>query len=88
MGVWSLVLVLDQQLGNEILSRVRDVVPDWVREGELTKLNFLHNFLVGSAVKWRNTGQNDESDDSARPNIALGAIVFGEHLGGNIIRST
>jgi hypothetical protein len=55
ISTWSLVLILGQQLRNEVLGFVGDVSPDSVLEGEFTKLDLLHDFLVGSTVEWGNT---------------------------------
>ena len=67
----SLVLVFCQQVGDEILCLIRNISPDCVLERELAKLDLFHDLLVGGSVEWRDTGEHDVGDDTARPNIAL-----------------
>ena len=87
LGSWSFVLVEGQKLSNEIFGLVGDSSPDWISEGELTALNLLHNFLIRGAVEWWDTRQGDVGDDSARPDIALGSVVFSKDFWSNIIWS-
>jgi len=85
---WSLVLIFGKELRDEVLGLVGDVVPDWVVEGELANLDLFHNFLVRRAIKWWNTGQSNICDDTARPNVALGAVALGKDFWGNVVRSS
>jgi len=61
----SLVLIKGQQLRYEILGLFGNCRPDWVSEGELTALDFLHDLLVGSTVKWWDTRQSNVSNNTA-----------------------
>ena len=85
---WPLSLVLNQELGYEVLGLIGDAVPYWVCKGELTYFHLLHDLLVTGTIEWRDTRQHNISYDAARPDIALGAIVLCENLWGNIVRST
>lgn len=82
----SLVLILNQKLSDEILGIIGDVAPDCVLERELTKLDFLHNFLIGCTIEWWNSRHHDVGDDTARPDVALGTVVFGKHFWSNVVR--
>jgi len=75
-------------LGDEIFAVVGDVSPYGILEREFSELDFLHDFLIRRAIKWRNTGQNNEGDDTAGPDVALGSVIFGEDLWSNVVRST
>jgi len=75
-------------LGDEIFTLLGYVVPDGVGEGELADLDFLHDLLIGRTVEGRHTREDDVGDDTARPNIALGSVVLGQNLGGDVVRST
>jgi len=88
LGVWTLILILGEELSDEVLGLVRNRVPDGVAEGELANLDLLHDLLIRGAIEGRDTGQHDVRDDTARPDVALGAVALGEDLGGDVIRRT
>lgn len=88
LGGRTLILIFCEQLCDEVFGLVRHLTPDSVLEGELAELDLLHDLLVRGAVEWRDTREHDVGDDTARPNIALWAVVFGEHLWSNVVRSS
>lgn len=52
-----LLLVLIKQIRDEVLGNVRYVGPHWVLKRELTKLDFLDDFLVVCAIERRKAGE-------------------------------
>jgi len=87
-GWRSSILIEGQELGNEIFALVRNRFPDWIVEIELSELNLFHNFLVWRTIKWRNTRQNNVSDDTDWPYIAFGSVILLKDFWSNIVRSS
>jgi hypothetical protein len=69
----------------EALGVLADSLPDTVLERELSLANALHDLLIGLTVEGRHTGQQDVSNDTCRPDIALLIVVFVEHLGSDVV---
>jgi len=44
--------------------------------------------LIGSTVEWWDTGENNESDDTDGPDIALGTVRFGKNFWSDVVRSS
>jgi len=82
---WSSILIEGKKLGNKIFALVRNRLPDWIIEIELSELYFFHNFLVRCTIKWRNTRQNNVSNDSDRPNIAFSTVILLKDFWSNVI---
>ena len=85
LGGWSLVLVIGEELGDEVLGLVGDVGPYSVLEVEGSLSNLLHDVLVALSIEGWHTGEKDVGDDSARPDVALAVIVLVENLWGNVV---
>jgi len=85
---WSFVLIKSKKFRDEIFASIRDSFPGWVIEVELSKLDLLHDLLVGGTVERWDTGKNNESDDTDRPNIAFSTVRFSKNFWSNIIRSS
>jgi len=84
-GWRSSILIEGQELGNEIFALVRNRFPDWIVEIELSELNLFHNFLVWRTIKWRNTRQNNVSDDTNWPYIAFRAVILLKNFWSNVV---
>ncbi len=53
LGRDTLLNVVGEQLGDEVLALVGDVGPASVREREFANADFFHDLLVSLAVEWR-----------------------------------
>ena len=81
-------MVKSKKFRDEIFALIRDTLPGWVIEVELSELDLLHDLLVRRSIERRDSGKYDVSDDTARPNIALWTVVLGENLWSNVIWCT
>lgn len=88
LGRWSLILVFGEKLHDKVLCFIRHVAPYRILERELTQLDLLHYLLVRSSVEWRNTREHDVRNNTAGPDVALGAVVLGQDLGRDIVWRT
>lgn len=77
--------LVGEQLGDQVLCLVGNVVPAWVREGELPDSHLLHDVLIAGPVEGGHAGQDDVQDDTARPDVALLIVLLVEDLGGYVI---
>jgi hypothetical protein len=64
-GSWSLVNVVDQEFGNEVLSLVGNLTPAGIREVELAKLDLLHDLLIIGTVERWDTRKENVANNSA-----------------------
>lgn len=87
-GTRSLVGVLGEQLGDEVLALLGNVVPYGVGEGEFADLNLLHNFLVSRSIEGRHTRKDDIDKDTTRPNVAFRTVILGQNFRSDVVRST
>jgi len=72
---WTFRNVVSQKLGNEIFGTLADTVPNFVLKIELSNLNGLHDLLISTTIKWRDSRQNNVSDYTSRPDVALLSVV-------------
>jgi hypothetical protein len=85
LGGGSLGSLVGQKLGDEVLAVIRDRGPGLVVKVKGTLADFTHNFLVGLAVERRLAGEEDVSDDTAGPDVALGVVVLVKNLRGDVV---
>ena len=88
LGTWAVLLLVGEELGDEVLAVVRDVVPDFVIEGEASSAHFLHDLLIALTIERWHAGEKDVADDSAGPDIAFGSVVLVQNFWGNVVWST
>ena len=81
----SLFSSVREEGADEALGVVRDLLPSAVLEGESTLTDLLHDLLVGLTVEGRHAGEENKSDDAARPDIALVVIVLVKNLRGDVV---
>ena len=84
----SVLLLVGEELGDEVLAVVGDVVPDLIVKAETTGADLLHDLLVRLPVEGWHTGKEDVGDDSAGPDIALGVVVLVQNLWGDVVGCT
>ena len=88
LSSWSVLYINGQQTGNEIFSILRNALPDWWGEVEITLLDSSHDLVITAAIEWWNTGQDDIAHNTGGPNIAFFAVFMSKDLWCNIIWST
>ena len=76
---------VSEERADKALGVLADSLPDTVLERELSLANALHDLLIGLTVEGRHTGQQDVSNDTCGPDIALLIVVFVEHLGSDVV---
>jgi len=84
-GWWSSILIEGKKFGNEIFALIWDRFPHWVVEIEFSELNLFHNFLIWCTIKWRNTRQNNVSDNTYWPYIAFGTVILLKDFWSNVV---
>lgn len=88
LSTWSLVLVESEKLRDEVFAVLGHALPDWVVEREFPELDFLHDFLVGRAIKWWDTRKNDVRNNTTGPDVTFSTVRFGENFWSNIVWSS
>ena len=87
-GGRSLCGAVSEECTDERLAVLGDRLPCAVFEAELSLFNLLHDLLVGLTIEGRHARKKDESDNTARPQIALLVVVLVKNLGGNVVGSS
>ena len=81
----SVFFIVGEELADEVLGLVRDVLPDFVLEVELSLSDLLHDVLIALTIEWWLSREEDISDDTARPDIVLVVVVLVENFWGNVV---
>jgi len=81
----SVFFIVGEELADEVLGLVRDVLPDFVLEVELSLSDLLHDVLIALTIERWLSREEDISDDTARPDIALVVVVLVENFWGNVV---
>lgn len=84
-GRRSLVGVVGEESGDQVLALLGDVGPGGVGERELSNSDLLHDLLVAGAVEGGHSGEDDVEHDSARPDVALLVVLLVEDLGSDVV---
>merc|ERR1719461_789977 len=82
----TLLRLVDQQVGNKVLSLTRDVLPQLEVEVNVTHLDTLQGFSVILASEWRHSRQKKIGDDTTRPHVrGKGSTLSIDNLRSNIL---
>lgn len=86
LGRGTLGNVNGQHLSDEVLSVSAHRVPHLVSEVKLSLLDCTHNLGVSRTVERRNATEQDVSDDTKTPHVALLAVTFLKNLRSDVVR--
>ena len=83
---WAFFNIVSQKRSNEVFGSLADASPDLVFKTELSNLNGLHDLLVSTTVKRRDSRKNYISDDACGPNVTLFSIVSVQNFWCDVVR--